>query len=75
MEEAQLERLLWVWKPLDRCVAALDIFYAHTGVTIAEGRRGTVRSVPHSGVAIVAWDGSISDPVMTSAENIDPLPS
>ena len=74
-QDARIARLTRVWMPLERCVANIDIFYANTGTTVVEGRRGTVRRVPHSGLVVVAWDDGDGAELTTSAENVDPVPS
>ncbi len=82
-------RLLHPYKPGDRVVAAMDIFYAHTGVEVPEGRGGITssgsftltvgtldprgRRETQSGLVLVKWDG-IDGVHSTSADAIDPAP-
>lgn len=63
MSSADVERLLRTFKPGDRVVAALDIYYAAhgvdvragtAGVVVADVERPAVRLV--TGVVLVRWD-------------------
>lgn len=60
MEQTEIEALMRKWKPGDRCVAAVDIFYTWANVEIPEGTRGTVQRVDRSGVPWVRWDANAS---------------
>lgn len=72
-----LARLMHVWEQGARCVAAMDILYADSGLTIAEGTLGTVRFITRARVVVVQWDADGDGRVAvlhTSPDSIDPAP-
>lgn len=75
---ASLARLVRVWQRGDRCFAVMDIVYAGSGATIAEGTRGYVVGVGRSAVVVVQWEPDDEGRVITestSPDSLDPVPA
>jgi len=52
-----------------------SILYAHCGIEIAEGTRGTIQLVTHGGGLVgVLWDGE-KEAIATAFTSIEVLPS
>lgn len=58
-----------------RVRAPISIFYAHSGIEIAEGTLGTIQIVTHAGALVgVLWDGE-KEAIATAFTSVEVLPS
>jgi hypothetical protein len=70
----ELARLLRVWVPGARCVAAMDIVYGASDLEVEKGAKGTVMRVLVSRVLLIRWDKSTrAEVIATSPGAVDPL--